>query len=229
MAEPKDLKWDDGGLVPAVVQDASSGEVLTLAYVNRESLARMQEVGETVFYSRSRRTLWHKGETSGNAQKIVGLLADCDRDAVLVRVIPRGPACHTGARSCFYEPVEGFEPAPSGSIGSILAELEQLIARREVERPEGSYTAKLFDQGRKRIMQKVGEEGVETAIAGVAGSREEFISEASDLLFHLLVALRAVGASTQDLAGELRKRRLSGQPARENTGRMDGEIRRENA
>jgi phosphoribosyl-AMP cyclohydrolase / phosphoribosyl-ATP pyrophosphohydrolase len=214
MVESKDLKWNDAGLVPAVVQDASSGEVLTLAYLSRESMARTQELGETVFYSRSRRTLWHKGETSGNTQKVVGMLADCDLDAVLVRVIPQGPACHTGANSCFFESIGGFEPAPPDSIGSILAGLEQLIAQREAERPEGSYTARLFNEGRKRIMQKVGEEGVETAIAGVGGSREEFISEASDLLFHLLVALREVGASSQDLARELARRRLSGQPAR---------------
>jgi phosphoribosyl-ATP pyrophosphohydrolase/phosphoribosyl-AMP cyclohydrolase len=214
VVESKDLKWNGAGLVPAVVQDASSGEVLTLAYVNQESLARTRQSGETVFYSRSRGMLWHKGETSGNTQSVVGVLADCDRDAILIRVVPRGPACHTGARSCFGEPVEGFEPAPPDSIGSILAELEQLIAQRDAERPEGSYTAKLFTQGRKRIMQKVGEEGVETAIAGVVGNREEFISEASDLLFHLLVALRAVGVSTQDLARELRNRRLSAQPAR---------------
>lgn len=214
MIEPEDLKWGGDGLVPAIVQDASSGKVLTLAWVSRESLARMQEAGETVFYSRSRRTLWHKGETSGNTQKVVGLLADCDRDAILVRVIPRGPACHTGADSCFHEPVGGFEPSPPDSIGSILADLEQLIARREEERPEGSYTARLFEQGRKRIMQKVGEEGVETALAGVGGSREEFVSEASDLLFHLLVALREMGASTQDLAKELGSRRLSGRLAK---------------
>jgi phosphoribosyl-ATP pyrophosphohydrolase/phosphoribosyl-AMP cyclohydrolase len=214
VVESKDLKWNGAGLVPAVVQDASSGEVLTLAYVNQESLARTRQSGETVFYSRSRRMLWHKGETSGNTQKVVGVLADCDRDAILIRVVPRGPACHTGARSCFGEPVEGFEPAPPDIIGSILAELEQLIAQRDAERPDGSYTVKLFTQGRKRIMQKVGEEGVETAIAGVVGNREEFIREASDLLFHLLVALRAVGVSTQDLARELRNRRLSAQPAK---------------
>ncbi len=213
MVEPEDLKWDGDGLVPAVVQDASNGEVLTLAYVSRESLARMRELGETVFYSRSRRTLWHKGETSGSTQRVVGMLADCDRDAILVRVIPRGPACHTGADSCFYEPIGGFEPAPPDSIGSILVDLEQLIARRAEERPEGSYTARLFEQGRKRIMQKVGEEGVETALAGLGGSREEFICEASDLLFHILVALREVGVSTQDLARELRKRRLSARPS----------------
>src|SRR5512135_482317 len=156
MVEPQDLKWDADGLVPAIVQDASSGRVLTLAYVSRKSMARMQELGETVFYSRSRRTLWHKGETSGNTQRVVGLLADCDCDAVLVRVIPRGPACHTGADSCFHEPIGGFEPVPADSIGSIIADLEQLIAQRNEERPEGSYTAKLFEQGRKRIMQKVG-------------------------------------------------------------------------
>ena len=214
MVEPKDLKWDGGGLVPAIVQDASTGEVLTLAYVSRESLARTQELGETVFYSRSRRTLWHKGETSGNTQEVVAVLADCDRDAILVRVIPRGPACHTGASSCFHEPIEGFDPSAPHTIGSILAELELLITQRAAERPVGSYTAKLFEQGRKRIMQKVGEEGVETALAGVGGSREEFIGEASDLLFHLLIALREVGASTQDLAKELGRRRLSPRPSR---------------
>ncbi len=214
MVELKDLAWGADGLIPAVVQDASSGEVLTLAYVSRESVARMQDLGETVFYSRSRRTLWHKGETSGNTQKVVGMLADCDRDAILLRVIPRGPACHTGAGSCFHEPIEGFDSSIPHSIGSILTELELLIAQRAVERPEGSYTAKLFEQGRRRIMQKIGEEGVETALAGVGGSREEFISEASDLLFHLLVALHEVGASTRELAGELVRRRLSGRPVK---------------
>ncbi len=214
MVQRDDLKWDGDGLVPAVVQDASNGEVLTLAYVSRESMARMQDLGETVFYSRSRQTLWHKGETSGNTQKVVSVTADCDRDSVLIRVIPRGPACHTGVNSCFFEPIEGYEPIPPDSLGSILAELEQLVAQREAERPEGSYTARLFGEGCKRIMQKVGEEGVETAIAGVGGSREEFISEASDLLFHLLVALRERKVSTRELASELRNRRLSGRPAK---------------
>lgn len=111
MVKIEDLKWDEAGLLPAVVQDASTGEVLTVAYVNRESLARTRELGETVFFSRSRQSLWHKGETSGNYQKVLSVMADCDGDAVVIRVQPAGPACHTGARSCFFEPVEGF-PAP---------------------------------------------------------------------------------------------------------------------
>lgn len=204
------LKWDEKGLVPAIVQDATSGEVLTLAYVSRESLEKTRELGETVFFSRTRQALWHKGETSGNTQEVVSLSADCDGDALLIRVRPRGPACHTGARSCFFSSSEGIESEPPDSIGAILVELEQLIARRQAERPEGSCTARLFEHGRKRILQKVGEEAVETLIAGMSGNRGEFISEVSDLLFHLLVALRDQGISTGEIARELKARRLSG-------------------
>jgi phosphoribosyl-AMP cyclohydrolase / phosphoribosyl-ATP pyrophosphohydrolase len=207
MAKPNELKWDSAGLVPAVVQDASTGEVLTVAYVSRESLDRTREIGETVFYSRSRRELWHKGETSGNVQKVVSVTADCDRDALVIRVEPAGPACHTGARSCFCEPVEGFPPPGAETIGQILGELEKLIARRKSERPEGSYTTKLFDKGPNRIFQKVGEEAVEAAIAGVTGNRQELILESSDLLYHLLVGLAHAGVSLDEVAHELRNRR----------------------
>ena len=214
MIKPEEIRWHADGLIPAIIQDARTGEVLTLAYLSRESLAKTLELGETVFFSRSRQALWHKGDTSGHVQQVVGLAADCDRDAVLIRVQPRGPACHTGARTCFFEAVEGFEVAPSESLGGILCEIEQVIAERKAERPEGSYTVRLLDRGRSRILQKVGEEAVETVIAGMDGNREQFVSEAADLLFHLLVALQDAGVSTSELARELRARRISGQPAK---------------
>jgi len=214
MLTSNQLKWDEKGLIPAIVQDSTSGEVLTLAHVSRESLEKMRELGETVFFSRSRQTLWHKGETSGNTQQIVSLQVDCDADAMLIRVRPRGPACHTGARSCFFESIDGIESGRPDSLGAIISELEQVIAQRHSDRPEGSYTTKLFDRGRKRIMQKVGEEAVETALAGMSADRSEFVAEASDLLFHLLVALRDQGVTTGDIACELRMRRLAGSSAK---------------
>ena len=175
--------------------------------MSRESLARTRETGETFFYSRSRKALWHKGETSGNYQKVASVTADCDRDALVVRVHPSGPACHTGSRSCFFEDVEGFAKRDEEGIGSVLAELERLIASRRDERPEGSYTAKLFEKGRKRILQKVGEEAVETVLAGMGGDRSECVRESSDLLFHLLVAWNELGIPTREIAEELRLRR----------------------
>ena len=202
-----DLQWDTNGLIPAVVQDANTGEILTLAYMNRESLIRTRELGETVFYSRSRKALWHKGETSGHYQKVMGLMADCDRDAVVVQVEPLGPACHTGARSCFFEEVEGFAPAKRGDIGFILEELERLIRNRRIERPTGSYTTSLFESGLKRILQKIGEEATETIIAAMSGDRHETIKESADLIYHLLVGFQEMGISLEDIAGELQSRR----------------------
>jgi phosphoribosyl-ATP pyrophosphohydrolase/phosphoribosyl-AMP cyclohydrolase len=207
MARIGDLKQDRDGLMPAVVQDASSGEVLTVAWVNFDSLDLTLQSGETVFWSRSRRRLWHKGETSGNTQKVVSVMADCDLDAVVIRVDPRGPACHTGARSCFFEAVEGFSPDKRDSVGGTLTELERIVAQRKAELPEGSYTTKLFQKGRKRIFQKLGEEAVETVIAGLDGDREELVRESSDLLYHLIVALQESGVSLADVASELRSRR----------------------
>jgi len=194
-------------LIPVVVQDADTAEVLTLAYMNRESLARTRELQQSVFFSRSRQSLWHKGETSGNYQDVVSLSADCDGDALVLRVRPRGPACHTGARSCFFEPVAGFVREAAEGIDPILAELEVLIEKRRTMRPEGSYTAMLFDRGLKRILQKVGEEAAETVIAGMGGDREEMIRETSDLMFHLLVALREMGIPLSEITRELRSRR----------------------
>ena len=202
-----DLQWDSRGLIPAVVQDAASGEVLSLAYISKESLARTRELGETVFFSRSRQTLWHKGESSGNYQKVISVTADCDKDSVLIRVDPAGPACHTGARSCFFEEVDGFAAPKTASIGAILNDLEKLIGERKTRRPEGSYTSKLFDRGLSKILQKVGEEATEMVIAAMSGDRQETIRESSDLLFHLLVSLREMGISLGDIAAELERRR----------------------
>lgn len=207
MSVIEELEWGESGLLPAVVQDAATGEVLTVAYVNRESLRRTLELGETVFYSRSRGALWHKGETSGHSQEVVSLMADCDRDAVVIRVHPKGPACHTGARSCFFEEVEGFRPHSASSIGAVLGELERVIRDRKLRRPEGSYTARLFERGRNRILQKVGEEATETVVAAMSGDRSETIKEASDLLFHLLVALVELDIPLEDVAAELESRR----------------------
>ncbi len=207
MIKTDELNWDSEGLVPVVVQDADSGEVLTLAYVSRESLSKTRETGQSVFFSRSRRSLWHKGETSGNFQDVESLAADCDRDALVLRVRPRGPACHTGSRTCFFEEVEGFPPGAGDNLSLILGELERLLENRKTRRPEGSYTAKLFDRGRKRILQKVGEEAAETVIAGMGGDREEMIRESSDLLFHLLIALREMDIPLSEIARELRARR----------------------
>ena len=207
MTRVQDLKWGERGLIPAVVQDGTTGEVLTVAYVSRESLAKTREIGETVFFSRSRNELWHKGATSGNTQKVVSLMADCDKDALVIRVLPRGPACHTGARTCFFEGVEGFSADEGRAIGIVLGELERLIAESKSERTEKSYTAQLFDEGLRRILQKVGEESTEMILAAMDGDRKETIMEASDLLYHMVVALYALGISLNDVAAELQSRR----------------------
>jgi phosphoribosyl-ATP pyrophosphohydrolase/phosphoribosyl-AMP cyclohydrolase len=171
-----------GGLVPVVVQDAATLQVLMLAYMNEAALRETLQSGEAVFYSRSRQARWHKGETSGHRMKVLSLTPDCDNDSILLQVEPLGPACHRGTTSCF-----GDETAPS--IGR-LAALERTIAARMTADPTKSRTAKLLAVGPKRIAQKVGEEGVETALAGAAGNQDELCAEAADLLYHLLVLLR---------------------------------------
>lgn len=201
-----DLHFDQHGLLPAVVQHAETGEVLTLAYMNRESLQKSLETGETWFFSRSRQQLWHKGETSGNVQRIVSMRFDCDADALLVRVIPAGPACHTGERTCFYRALNEENEAPS-SLPQILAELQEVIQRRQREMPEGSYTATLFSKGVKKIAQKVGEEALEVALASVNESDERLASESADLLYHLLVLLAARKVPLGEVAKELALRR----------------------
>jgi len=161
------LKYDEKGLIPAIVQDAATGQVLTLAFMNSVSLARTIETGETWFWSRSRQELWHKGETSGNTQRVKGIRPDCDGDALLISVTPRGPACHTGQQTCFNHPVAGRMELDSDSpeLGTILADLYRVIVERERIRPEKSYTTYLFNHGIDKILKKVGEESAETIIA----------------------------------------------------------------
>ncbi|MDQ0244690.1 phosphoribosyl-ATP pyrophosphohydrolase/phosphoribosyl-AMP cyclohydrolase [Bacillus fengqiuensis] len=191
MIEINQIKFDEQGLVPAIVQDAVSKEVLTLAYMNSESLTKSIETKETWFYSRSRQELWHKGATSGNTQTIVAMTYDCDSDAILVQVKPNGPACHTGAYSCFNETIMGQETGVKKQDRfAIINELEQVIAQREAEMPEGAYTTYLFEKGVDKILKKVGEEASEVIIAAKNRDSEELKWETADLLYHLLVLLR---------------------------------------
>ena len=187
------IDWQRGqGLVAAVVQDSATGSVLMLGYMDRSALELTLASGLVTFYSRSRQRMWTKGETSGNRLELVSIAPDCDGDALLVRVRPLGPTCHSGSQSCFGE-------AP----GDALDSLDQVIAHRERERPAGSYTSSLFDAGARRIAQKVGEEGVETALAAVAQDDDALLGEAADLVFHLLVLLRARGLGLDDLRARL--------------------------
>ena len=197
----KNLKFDERGLIPAIVQDARTREVLTLAYMNAQSLARTIETGQTWFWSRSRNELWHKGETSGNTQHVLSLACDCDNDAIVVLVQPAGPACHTGARSCFDLQTEHED------LGLLLATLCELIESRERDRPEGSYTTYLFNHGLDKILKKVGEESAETIIAAKNEDGARLISEIADLVYHLLVLMVARGVSLDEVREELAKRR----------------------
>lgn len=220
-----DMAFDKAkdGLVPAIVQDAKSGEVLMLAFQNREALEATLESGEATFWSRSRKELWRKGATSGNTQRVVGVAVDCDSDAVLLQVEPAGPACHTGERTCFFKPVDGapeIQAPPvvdgdsmddAGSLSGLLA-LERTLESRRQSPPEGSYVAKLYADESKRH-KKIGEEAAELIVASLRGQREEIVSEAADLLFHTMVALRAHGVSIEEIAAELEKR--VGAPRRE--------------
>ena len=198
---PHEVKFDERGLVPAIIQNAKTREVLTLAYMNEESLARTIETGQTWFWSRSRNELWHKGETSGNTQRVVSLTLDCDCDAIVVLVDPAGPACHTGATSCF------DVPSDTESVGPVLDQLYQLIQDRERERPSGSYTTYLFDEGIDKILKKVGEESAETIIAAKNEDAGRLVAEVSDLMYHLIVLLVARGVSLEEIGQELKQRR----------------------
>jgi phosphoribosyl-ATP pyrophosphohydrolase/phosphoribosyl-AMP cyclohydrolase len=195
-AAPDFAKGD--GLLPAIVQHARSGEVLMLGYMDEAALARTRESGLVTFFSRSKQRLWTKGETSGDSLALVDIRLDCDADTFLVRAIPAGPTCHTGTSSCF-----GDDVRPS--LG-FLAELDALVASRHAERPEGSYTTKLFEGGIRRMAQKVGEEGVEAALAAVAEDDDALIGEAADLVFHLMVVLRARGIGFDAIATKLAAR-----------------------
>ena len=196
-----EIKFDERGLIPAIVQNAATREVLTLAYMNKESLQRTIETNQTWFWSRSRNELWHKGATSGNTQDVVSLALDCDRDAIVVLVNPAGPACHTGAVSCFDVATR------TDDLGPLLDRLYDLIQSRERERPEGSYTTYLFEEGLDKILKKVGEESAETIIAAKNDDDERLVAEVSDLMYHLLVMLVARGVSLKQIAAELGQRR----------------------
>ncbi len=189
------------GLLPGVVQDAKSGAVLMLGYLNREALQETLKRGRVVFFSRSRQRLWEKGETSGNTLNLVSVVADCDNDSLLLRVNPVGPTCHRDTPTCFGD---GQPPAEDGL--PFLARLEAIIEQRIAENPEGSYTAKLYGQGLKRMAQKVGEEGVEVALAAQTDGHAELVSESADLLFHLALLLRARDLSLDAVAAELAAR-----------------------
>ncbi|MFL5382447.1 MAG: bifunctional phosphoribosyl-AMP cyclohydrolase/phosphoribosyl-ATP diphosphatase HisIE [Longimicrobiaceae bacterium] len=200
------VKLDDRSLVPVVAQDARTGEVLMLAWANAEALRRTAETGRATYWSRSRAELWTKGETSGNAQAVEEVRVDCDGDAVLYRVRQTGPACHTGARSCFFRAVEGGELREGDDPRPVLARIEETIAAREAERPEGSYTTYLFAQGVDKVLKKVGEEAAETIIAAKNEGTEQLRAESADLVYHLMVLWRAKGLSLDELWAELDRR-----------------------
>lgn len=202
MIDPATLDWDKvDGLIPAVVQDAASGEVRMLGYVDREALDATLRDGFVTFHSRSRGRLWRKGESSGNVLEVVDVRSDCDRDALLILARPHGPTCHTGAVSCF---------GNNGSPGTgFLADLARLVGERAGADPAESYTARLLAGGVKRISQKVGEEGVEVALAAVAGDAAEVTAETADLVYHLSVLLQAAGSSWEEVTAELRRRHAS--------------------
>lgn len=197
------LKFNEQGLITAVVQDARSKEVLTVAYMNEESLQKTIETNETWFFSRSRNELWHKGATSGNTQQVVSIKADCDQDALVVEVVPAGPACHNGTTSCFTETIVQNEQV--GSVG-ILSQLKDVIAQREIDMPEGAYTTYLFDKGIDKICKKVGEEATEVVIGAKNRDAEEVKWESADLLYHLLVLLQEQKVDVYDVLGVLEAR-----------------------
>lgn len=200
----KKLKFDESGLIPAIVQDYATHEVLTLAYMNRESLEISLREGRTCFYSRSRKCLWRKGETSGNVQHIVAMRADCDGDALVVEVKKQGPACHTGAESCFFNELYENEQIKPFSVSALNA----VIADRKSHPKEGSYTSYLFEKGPDKILKKVGEECTEVLIAAAKGDKAETLYELGDLAYHALVLMAEMGISYEELIQELAKRHV---------------------
>ena len=197
--EPAQLDWAKGnGLLPAIVQHWRDGRVLMLGYMNREALDATLASGRITFFSRSKNRLWTKGETSGHVLELKSWRGDCDADTLLLLAEPHGPTCHTGSESCFGDDI--------GAATAFIGQLDALVERRHAERPPGSYTTRLFDEGVRRIAQKVGEEGVESALAAVAQDNDALIGEAADLVYHLLVLLRARGLGLADVSARLRER-----------------------
>jgi phosphoribosyl-ATP pyrophosphohydrolase/phosphoribosyl-AMP cyclohydrolase len=207
-AQPPTVKLDGQGLVTAICQDAASGKVLMVAHMNAEALSRTFASGQMHFYSRSREEQWHKGETSGAFLNVGSAQVDCDGDVLLFQVRAEGPACHTGAESCFFTPLTADTPREDAEVGpGVLVGLFQTIRQRQVDRPAGSYTVELFESGAKRIAQKVAEEGAEVALAGATGDTDELAGEVADLFFHTLVLLADAGVSPEAVWSELRSRR----------------------
>ena len=198
------LKFDEKGLIPAIVQDHYTKQVLTLAYMNAETLALTIAEGRTVFWSRSRQEIWRKGKTSGNVQRVVSITADCDADALVVEVVKDGPACHTGAESCFFQPVYVSEELKQFTYEGLY----ELIKGRKTNPKEGSYTTYLFDKGLEKILKKVGEECTEVIIAGGKRDKEETVFEISDLCYHVMVLMVELGISVEDITRELEKRHV---------------------
>ena len=199
-----ELKYDEKGLIPAIVQDHYTKEVLTLAYMNAETLALTIAEGRTVFWSRSRQEIWRKGETSGNVQKVVSITADCDGDALVVEVVKNGPACHTGAESCFFNEVYVSDEVKQFSWEGLY----KLIEGRKTAPKEGSYTTYLFEKGKDKILKKVGEECTEVLIGAAKNDKEETVYEIADLAYHLLVLMVEMGISLEDIIVEESKRHV---------------------
>ncbi|WP_101773757.1 bifunctional phosphoribosyl-AMP cyclohydrolase/phosphoribosyl-ATP diphosphatase HisIE [Peptostreptococcus faecalis] len=223
----KDLKFDEKGLIPVVVQDYYSDEVLTVAYMNKESLDITIKEGRTCFWSRSRNELWRKGETSGNVQHVVSITSDCDNDALVVKVIKDGPACHLGSDSCFSNllylkvidksDLNDEKEIKKISEKSLLSNLYDLLNQRYVDRPEGSYTTYLFDKGLEKILKKVGEESAEVVIGAMKDDKEETIYEISDLCYHILVLMVDMGISVEDVLKELDSRHIIDKKVKQET------------
>lgn len=207
MSRRQEIRWNEQGLIPAIVQDAHTGQVLMLAYMNEDSLQRTVESGETWFWSRSRGKLWHKGDTSGNTQRVVETRYDCDADTLLVLVEPAGPACHTGQQSCFYRRLpDGSEVGAPQATHGVLSHLEAVIQDRRANPRPGSYTNQLLEAGQPRILKKVGEEAIEILIAAQSEGDERLVSELADLVYHTLVLLAARNLSWTDVEAELADR-----------------------
>ncbi len=204
MIKIEELKFDEKGLIPAIVQDAVTKEVLTVAYMNKESLQITLTEGKTCFFSRSRNELWRKGETSGNYQHVVAITADCDKDALVVKVEKEGPACHTGAESCFFNPLYISRERHEFSLRGLY----ELLLQRKEERPEGSYTTYLFEKGLDKILKKVGEECTEVIIGGKAEDKKETIYEIADLTYHVLVLMAQMGITVDEVEKELASRHV---------------------
>ena len=204
MINVKDLKFDANGLIPAIVVDAKTKEVLTVAYMNEESLEITLQEKKTCFFSRSRQKLWRKGETSGNVQHVVSITADCDKDALVVKVEKEGPACHTGAESCFFQPLYINEERHEFSLRGLY----NLLLQRKIDRPEGSYTTYLFEKGVDKILKKVGEECTEVIIGGKAGDKKETIYEIADLAYHVMVLMAQMGITVDEVQDELASRHI---------------------